>query len=170
MEKTQAFKIVIVYENSPGAIRAKEMAERLATQMESECDSWPFELLAVGRVREHAATMASEADMIIVACNGQDPLPNDVVEWVEGWLPQKRFTHSGLVALLGDEGKSQTEPPMLCAYLEKVAERGNMDFICNLGRWWQQEPADTIVNTPEGTAAYPKTPEYSAARGWGIND
>jgi hypothetical protein len=50
VENKRTFKIVIAYDTSAATVHAKEMWERMALQTESECDAWPFRLLAVGRV------------------------------------------------------------------------------------------------------------------------
>lgn len=174
MEKKQAFKIVIAYETFAAAIHAKEMSERMAFQMESECDAWPFELLAVDRVREHAITMAAAADMIIVAARGALELPDAVKDWIENGLLQKGSDPTALVALLHDDWIVSSKPPPLCVYLQQIAERGNVDFFCNLGRWWRQDAVgiENGYQLPElgSKVSEEVTPEYSAARGWGIND
>jgi len=155
MEAIRSFKIVIVYENSAGAIGAKEISERLAAHFESECDAWPFSLLGIARVREHAATMAAEADMIIVAASGREELPDDVKDWVESWLPHKNFAPGALVGLLDDDAETSNQSSV-CAYLQRIAERGNMDFICNTGRWMQNEIAHPVV--AHSVAAIPSPP------------
>jgi hypothetical protein len=174
MEEKRAFKIVIAYETFAAAIHAKEMSERMALQMDSECDAWPFELLAVERVREHAVGMAAAADMIIVAARGAVELPAAVKDWIENGLLQREGDPAALVALLHDDWIVSSKPPSLCVYLQQIAEQANVDFFCNLGRWWRQDAMgiESGYQPPQLSSKTPKevAPEYSAARGWGIND
>ncbi len=152
MEGTETFKIAIAYAKPATAIRAKEMAERLAAQLDFECDAWPFEWLNVGRVREHAAMIASRADMIIIAAGGQEELPDGVTDWVESWLLQRNSQPAVLVALFDDDSViSPAKTPQPCAYLQRIAEQAGMDYFCNLGGLWKPDAAD-------------EDPEYSATR------
>jgi hypothetical protein len=145
MHTNQAFKVVIAYENLAGAVRAKEMSERLATELESKCDSWKFELLAHPGLRQHAAQDAAEADMIIIALRGGGSLPEHVNEWIHAWAPVKRDSPTILVALLDevddqtgadvddyDRADSEAPLPDNFQYLRYVAEQRGMDFLSNL--------------------------------------
>jgi len=130
MEKARPFRIVIVYENVPTAIRAREMSEQLA--VDSECESWSFDLLGIAGVREHAALVASEADMIIVAARGDQALPAVVKDWIESWVPVKKSVPGALVALLDADASNQSSPYL---YLQQIAGRGKMDFLSNVSGW-----------------------------------
>src|SRR4051812_39518718 len=133
MQQGRVFKIVIAYDNLAAAVRAKEIAERVAGGLESEWDIWPFELLKGGYVSEYAANTAVQSNMLIIATGGQDDLPDWIKDWIEGWVPQKAFTPSVLVGVLDDEARTWNEPPPAYDYLSQAAKRGRMDFFCNLG-------------------------------------
>ena len=171
MDTNPVFKFVIAYETFASAIQAKAMSERLVDQMDSECDAWPFELLGVGLVRDRAIAKATAADMIIVAARGAVELPHGVKAWIETALRQKEGGQAALVALLPDDWPISDEPPPLCACLQLIAERGGVDFLCNLHRW-QQDATESGYQLPEPYPKMPEdaAPEYSAASGWGIND
>jgi hypothetical protein len=118
--------------------------------------------------------MAAAADMIIVAARGAVELPSHIKAWIENGLLQKEGGPAALVALLHDDWIISSKPPPLCAYLQQLAERANVDFFCNLGRWWRQDAVESESDYQLAELS-PKmckeaTPEYSAARGWGIND
>jgi hypothetical protein len=143
MQTNQAFKVVIAYENLAGAVRAKEMSERLATELESKCDTWKFELLAHPGLRQHAAQEAAEADMIIVALRSAGAFPEHVNEWIRAWAQVKKDSPTILVALLDDAedaigmddedgaDRNMTLPGNFL-YLRQVAEERGMDFLSNL--------------------------------------
>jgi len=126
------FKTVIAYETLAAAIQAKEMSERVARQMQSEIDAWPFELLDVRWLRQRAIAAAAEADMIIVAAHGAQELPASVKNWIESGLRRKNPSPVALVALVDDYWIRLGKEPPLCAYLKRLAERGNATFFCNL--------------------------------------
>jgi hypothetical protein len=131
MPLSSAIKIVIVYETTAVAIRAKEMSEALAAELQSECDSWLMDLLAHPDLCRQAAAAATGADMVIIAASGAGELPRPARNWIESWLPQKKNGPTALVVLLDQESESLGKPSPFCVYLRKVAKRGNMDFFCN---------------------------------------
>ena len=172
MQKVKTFKIFIVYDHSTAAIRAKQMAERLAGQLDSECDVCPFEWLALERVRGHAAFKASLSNMVIVTIPVQEELPDCVKDWIECWLQKKNSGPTALVALLDEDEMAADKPSRSCAYLQRIAERGNMDFFCNLELQKQPEDVETGHYQPDSILEMqPEAlPEYATVRGWGINE
>ena len=158
------FKIVIAYETDAIAIRAKDMAEEIVSELHSEFQSWEMDTLAEPEYLLHAAAAASEADMIIVAARGAGELPQHVKDWIDLWLPHKKDGPTALVVLLDEEGESLRRPPVYCAYLRRVAERGNMDFFCNASHWTLRDFAgakevmlDTTAQVSTGSTATPTT-------------
>jgi hypothetical protein len=142
MENSLAFKIAIAYENFATAIRAKEMSEGLVRhQLKTNCDTWPFELLAGPGARERCAEVAAEADMIIIAVRSREELPDHVKEWIESWLLRKKNSPTFLVALLDEPFSDGTSS--LADYLRGIAERGNMEFFCNTDYWSPAEIVET---------------------------
>jgi len=174
-ESSPSFKVVIAYETVAAALHAKEMSERLAAELKSECGVWKMDLLAHPPLGRQAASAAAAADMIIIAARSAGELPLHVKDWIESWLPQKASGPSVLVALVGEEHEAWPEPPPLCAYLAQIAERASMDFFCNMGHWRLGDFQVTKENVPRGVegqlAELQKAfqPD-SASRGWGIND
>jgi hypothetical protein len=179
MERNPAFKIVIAYENLAAGLRAKEMTERLAAQLESELevksDLWKFEMLDHPQLRGHAATAAAAADMVVVSTGRSDELPAHVQTWIDDWLPLKKGGVTALVALVDPATESPGKPSRLCAYLRQVAEEGGMDFfsqpaVSRRGRWddsfatlqpWAKDSSLVL------DGAFQDPPAW---RGWGIND
>jgi hypothetical protein len=174
MKENVVFKIVIAYENFAAGIRAKKMLERLASELQPDfqinSDVWEFEMLGHRRLREQAATEASEADMIVVSARGDAELPAHVKNWVDGWLPQRRGGLTALVALLDLEEKSSSAQST-CAYLRQVAGKGRMDFFCKAGDWEHRDSEYTVEivhpqsNPPGRVPAFPEDIRY-----WGINE
>ena len=179
MQNNPAFRIVVAYEDSTAAVHVREILgpvlERVGVQMESDrCDAWPFEMLAVARLREGAITITGEADMIIVAARGAVELPVAVKNWLENSLLQNESDPVALVALLHDDWMMPGGQSPLCAYLRQVAERENMVFFCSLGGRTRRNAIEGIGRLPNRSSMImmhsETAPEYSAAREWGIND
>lgn len=131
-----ALKIVIAYETAAIAVRAKEMTEFIAADLQIECDSWPMILLSIRELSRQAATAAAQADLVIIAARGDGHLPAEVRNWIEDWLPRRKQGPSALVVLFDAEAHPPdgSHPPD-CAYLREVARRGSMDFFCNASEW-----------------------------------
>jgi hypothetical protein len=142
MNQSQSVKIVIIYDQFPAGIRAKQMSERLAVQLKSDCEAWATDWLTLGLVREHAAMMAARANMIIIIAHGREELQPEVKDWIESWLDQRTPGPAVLVGLLADDSPSSKQSPRICAYLNCVAQRGGMDFICNQAPWMPARDQD----------------------------
>jgi hypothetical protein len=180
MARTPTFNILTAYESLERALRVKELLDRLASDLRStckiNCEFWNFELLEHPPFRAQAAAEASEANMVIIAARGDTDLEDGVKSWLEAWLPRRQSEHTALVALLDEEGRRSGEPPRPCAYLQKIAERSNMDFFCQAGGW-QPDQLQYVVESVHRETEVPfrvTIPEASSRNeafyGWGIND
>jgi len=178
---TAPFKIVILYQNLTGGIRAREMAERLGSQANSQAELnvmlWKFDVLEYPSMQELAAQDAASADMLIVAADLEKLPPVSVRDWLEHVLPVARGkdTNCALVAMLrpGEEGRitwsSQNE---VRDYFQQVAVKLAMDFFCKI----DSDPAETgsgrKQDLTEGNLLFLDesfTPDARWRR-WGINE
>ena len=153
METTPVFKVVIAYETFAAAARARQVSDRLNAELNLECDVWNMDSLVHPPLRELAVAAAAQADVIIIATHGSEDLPMFVKDWIEGWLPRKKSGPTALVALLVDKGETSGEPPALCIYLGRIAERGGMDFVSNAGDWRPTDFQNTEEINPLGREA-----------------
>jgi hypothetical protein len=151
METTPVFKVVIAYETFAAAARARQVSDRLNAELNLECDVWNMESLVHRPLRELAAASAAQADVIIIATHRGEALPTCVKDWIEEWLPLKMNGTTALVALLVHNDETSREPPAVCAYLGRIAERGGMDFISNAGKLQHAVFRNTEASNPEGT-------------------
>jgi hypothetical protein len=172
MSRCSAIKIFIAYETAAVAVRAKIMAEELAAELQSACDSWPMDLLAHPDLCRQAAAAAAEADMIIIAASGAEESPSHARNWIETWLPQKKNGPTALVLLLDQEGESLGSPPPFCVYLLQVAERGNMDFFCSASQWALRGSShnDELIPRHQTACSRKITAPSLPGRACGIND
>jgi hypothetical protein len=102
-----AFKFILIYEDRAAGLRAKEMSDRVAAQLEPGCEvsneAWNFALLADPHLADLAASEAQEADMVIISAHDLTALPGQVRGWLETWLPERKGAQAAFVVLLGDE-------------------------------------------------------------------
>jgi hypothetical protein len=152
MDPAPVFKIIIAYETFATGLRAKEVTERLNSQLKPEfevkCDVWKFELLGHAQLRALAASEAVDADLIILSCHAGGDLAPNVSKWVEAWLPRKRENPAALVVLI-DQDREFEEPSPLLSYLRDAASRGGLDFFCKTGNWRRHQDFEfTFETTP----------------------
>ena len=143
MKRNHAFKIVVAGEDFGAVLRAQALSRRLAAELKPafaiSSDAWKFEALDNSRTGEVAAKGAAKADMVIIAAGGAVEPPAHVKSWIESWLPRKRKAVTALVALCDPEDKIPNESSPLCAYLRRIARKGDMDFLTNSAHGWQHD-------------------------------
>jgi hypothetical protein len=177
LEVNPTIKVVIVYEDFEAGKHAKATYDFLVEHLGHECQftnqMWKFDVLTIAKLREIAAKDAALADIIIVACRGED-LPAEVQTWFELWLAEK----SHPIALVGLFNESDVQPENLeaaRAYLAEIARRGRMEFFAKPegpGRKAEepflfargldtQKTLSTLAGVMERDLSFPR---------WGINE
>ncbi|HEY1172185.1 MAG TPA: hypothetical protein VGH19_12500 [Verrucomicrobiae bacterium] len=132
-----SFKFILVYEDRPAGLRAKEMSDRLATMLEPEChvttEAWNFALLSDSLLRDVAAEDARQAHMVIISAHKITALPTHVKSWLEEWLPAREGGKGALVFLLGDKDQNEhiSEYALACDDLKNLTNVNAMDFFCS---------------------------------------
>ena len=128
------------------------MAAWLAAELKGECkvstDVWKFNFLALPQFWKWAARDAAAADLIIISCRGDVPLPAHMKSWITEWLPEKTSDQAALLALLDQDGNAPACGQPLYAYLRRAAAEGRMDFFCKAGDWKRQRFEYTVETRP----------------------
>ena len=140
----RTFNAVMAYEDARLAERAQKAWEHLMSTLQGDhCSGlrlWQFDLLRTAEMRGAAARDAAQADMILIATRGTGELPTDVKDWIDGWLVQKRKAYDSqrtLAALFGALPMTVGIHALAqFAYLQRVARRGNMDFLVSTFDLW----------------------------------
>jgi hypothetical protein len=177
------FKIILLHDDQVACLHGAAVLERLAGQLEEECDklnteTWKFEALRQPVARDQAAYRIREANMIIISANGGEELPEYIKHWIEDILYQRRDRETAIVALLSREPAPDCELPRLGNYLRALAEKSGLDFFCNQGAGpTRLEPLPEPVRPPVPSASAAGfapwndvVPRDSGLDGWGIND
>jgi len=132
-EPRSFFNVVAVYEDTGASARAMEVCQLLASKLGSEVELrsclWQFDLLRNEPASHCAVAEAVEADLIIVAARQNAELREEVKQWVEAWVPEKRGQTAALVALLGQAGTGLVSTTQPHSYLKEAATRAGMDFF-----------------------------------------
>jgi len=177
------FKMVLLHDDLIAGVRGTSVLERLAGQMEEECDqldteTWKFEWLRQPEARAQATSGIRAANLILISADGREELPEYIKRWFESVLARRPDREAAMVALLGQEPPPGRELPCLGEYLLGLAAKSGLDFFCNQGRRLAcleppSDPAtptarlekreDFAIGTDEG-------PWDSGRQGWGIND
>jgi len=116
-------------------------------------------VLQVPSIGELGANKAVQADLILVAVEGNSMLPVDFQLWVEKWVEKKVGQDSALVLVARPLHESSAHvSASILAYLRGVAARGAMTFISDsvtvLSRTKVEYRSEQAVRTlPEGAEA-----------------
>jgi hypothetical protein len=131
-ESIPVFSVFIVYEDFATGKQAKRACDFLVANLTHEwqvtSQMWKFEVLSIPELRELAAKDAASANLILVSSRGDREVPDDVKAWIDMWLAYKGDTVA-LVALLGRPREQAEHAQATQTYLERVAERGRMEFF-----------------------------------------
>ncbi len=132
MKDHPTLKIIIAYENFAAAIRAKELTDRLAAELESQddmdCDFWKFDLLERPQFLAQATADVAEADIIVISVRGAAALPAATRTWLANWPAQRRERLTALIVLREKPGA--VPEGNLCNDLRRIARSRRMDFFC----------------------------------------
>jgi hypothetical protein len=180
-EAAPVFSVVIAYEDFHAGKQAKQaydfLVENLSHEWQVTSQMWKFDVLSVRELREMAARDAAMADLIIVSTNSQGEFPADVKTWIEMWLGY-RGGAVALVALFNQPPKHAEQARMTQAYLEGVANRGQMEFFTWPNAWPEQEgsPERAMLDRhweTTGETLIPLAalrPREESLSHWGINE
>lgn len=171
------FQTLVLYEDFAAGHRATDtcnlLMAKLGAEFELRCSMWKFEVLRNAKLREMAAAEATEADAIIVAAHGAAALPEEVVSWVDAWLPLRGDQPAALIALLDSAFQRGNGASATCDYLRRVATAARMDFLSEVAAFSPVEmPVPKAALQPEsgGKISHDASRWEVSERHWGINE
>jgi hypothetical protein len=173
--RKSAFHVVMAYDDFTAGKRAMDACNFLGFQLgdgvELRSNMWKFDILRHARLYEMAVEDAIEADVIIVANASDAGLPDEVVSWIDAWVPRKRGQTAALVALLDFTGDSR-EAARTQALLKRAAAGAKIDFLPH-GIESPEPSARAAATPPPQPASRPAADRLasgSGPEGWGLND
>jgi hypothetical protein len=134
------YNLVIIYENATTGKRANHFCEQLIQELGEATlgikDLWSFRVLDIPHVRRSAAEAAAMADVVILALDGHDDLPDGIKTWVEQWGGQvaaRPVAQSPiLIALFGAADDKQKSVGSMRTFLGAIAETAGLTFLHTL--------------------------------------
>jgi hypothetical protein len=176
-ETRPLFEVLVVYEDFVAGRRAGDTCSFLLSQLGDEfefrSEMWKFEILRNPKLVEIAAAEALEADVIIVASRGTAPLPREVTNWIERWLPL-RVERTGALIIAQIEGSMilKRAATAVYAYLEKVAATAKMDFLPHFFAGAEKASPSRPPLAPEVSSPHwdELIQRPATTRHWGINE
>jgi hypothetical protein len=177
------FSVVIAYQDLESGKNARRTYDHITHQLGDDCqftnEMWNFDVLGIPRLRELAARDASRADMIIIACHGDKPLPDTVKNWIEIWMTEEAKSIA-LVALFDAAQMSSGPAQEVREYLAEIAHRSNMEFFSQTEPWPDRNTAGGLLPAPSTRLPIEPNNPLAASLGfrqrheafphWGINE
>ncbi|MHB8519479.1 MAG: hypothetical protein ACYDH9_01860 [Limisphaerales bacterium] len=173
------FNVVLVYEDFPAGVRAKQTLDRLLHDLDPQfvynSKIWKFDILQISQLRELAAQDAADADLIILAACGTTELPAGVKCWINLWLARAGRSRRALVSLLDNRTEPATNRGSICSYLREIAQKGHMDFFCQEADWPNEETRSYLAKLRQDAVKKPSMMEEILRQTtphprWGINE
>lgn len=174
-EGSGCFNVVIVYEDFQSGTHGLKTYNYLARNLGKQCEvanqMWKFDILVIPSLRDLARRDAARADIIVVACRGNDLLPEAVTTWLEGWSRQPGHALA-LVALFEEPHTEQAGA--VRGYLTRVARRAGVEFFAQPDDWPGNRDTDPMVRELASGKVLPIPPQtnltdHQPSR-WGINE
>ena len=103
----------------------------LGTDLLVRSTCWSFAMLERPDGAALALHSAAEADVVIIAGTGPEPVPQHVQEWLDSCLEHQMVRRAMLVGLDGGDQHHAGMRGPLCAYVASQASRWQTDFMCN---------------------------------------
>jgi len=173
-------KIVTFYEDFADAARAMKKFDSIVRAFGGDlpvhATSWSFELLCKARLNSIILDDVSHADVLIVASNGNRPLPERVASWVEICVHAAPGGKPVIVGLHDEELEPDGVAAPLCSSLDHAAKRTGAAFMCNrdLAERLKPDAASSPIRArrenPDSAVAAAQYPAAEDFRWWGIND
>jgi hypothetical protein len=122
---------VAAYEDAQTDARVNDFCQGLGRHLGEKCEivkqMWLFSELRVPSLRTIAAGEAAQADMVIVSARHAQGFSEEVKDWIELWLGNKRKRPAVLLALF--DPVYQGDSTSLQTHLKDAAKRGKMEFL-----------------------------------------
>lgn len=125
--------VLVVYDSACAGKCAKELCDRvqwhLGSEYELSISPWNLAALQIPVVAQAAAEAATQPGLLIIAVNGNDPLPPFVRIWISRHARKTRVTERAIVALFYDIIRMGL--PLAPAYgdLKQIADEAGVDFF-----------------------------------------
>ncbi|MBI4664328.1 MAG: hypothetical protein HY735_36490 [Verrucomicrobia bacterium] len=136
MKRRLALNVVIAYDTFESGLTAAQLYQHTIQNFSAdylfEVAFWRFEVLCIPFIADRAAAEAAQADMIILAVDNGEKLPDEIRDWIEKWVIHKPGRDSALVFVSRNPAPERRAAVANQAYLRDIALRGEMTFLTDL--------------------------------------
>jgi hypothetical protein len=154
---------------------ADRMARGFSGNERFRATSWSFDLLCKPQLTSIIFGDSTPADIIIVATNGEEELPERVAIWVELCMQVDSDAKPVIVALHDEKFEAEGTAAPLCLSLTRIADRRDATFLCStdLAPCMNHKAPTEPIAAQESPAFAIQNARYASSgspRWWGIND
>lgn len=132
-DTNQELRVLIAYDDLDAGRRAMRVLANLGKGLDEATEfrtiPWPFDLLADLQWRDAAGSEAVDAEILMVATSGTNPLPTGVGRWFKDVIARKRGTKAAVVALFGPEEDPDGAGSSRLDEIQGAAQRAGLDFF-----------------------------------------
>jgi hypothetical protein len=125
------YSVVVLHESAEAQERATELCTQLAAQLgihfEVNCLAASTEGIQDPALAQDLAGESTQADMVVVALDSDEHLPESVRAWVEVWCERRARGGGALVSVVCAEHHRPDSP--VCYYLREAAHRARMSYF-----------------------------------------
>jgi len=153
---TNHLNVLLLYGRVTSAKRAKEFCDRLKNQLAPECEMklslWSLASLQLPDMARAAARIAEDAELMIVAVNGNNALPRTVMNCLNWCVREVRAREGALLAQLN--GVLKTDEKTCPAYdcLRDIAFQCGLRFFSQVVELPDQEETSPWIVSPSPVA------------------
>ena len=130
-----AFNVVIAYDKAESASRAMRLVDGLVAEFGNDFmvhrDLWRFDILALPGVREETSTSAAQANLVVVAADGDTDLPVPVKTWLERWSAESIPGTAALAAVLRTSPSPAQGQSPAHRFLQATARQAGQEFFAH---------------------------------------
>ncbi|MBI3416538.1 MAG: hypothetical protein HY043_14680 [Verrucomicrobia bacterium] len=127
------FRVVILYNQPESAHRALKVVDGVVSEFADKLrvgrDVWSFNILELDEVAAEASAAAAQAQLLVIAADGDAELSAAVIHWLERWAVESTPGTAALVAVLSRHDDSASEPSATCRWLQVLAQHAGQGFF-----------------------------------------
>jgi len=125
--------VLVAYDNLCSGINAKELCDRLTRHLRATCalqsSFWSFSALQLPDLTRAAADETAQADLLIIAANGEQALSPCIQSWIRRWARRMHSDCSMLAAQLHGILKMDQELSPAYGCLKQIADDSGVNFL-----------------------------------------
>jgi hypothetical protein len=128
-----SLNVLVAYDNLCAGINAKDLCDRLTQHLRATCglqlSFWSFSALQLPLLAQGMEAETAQADLLIVALNGEQAPPPCIQNWIRRWARRMHSDCSLLTAQLHGILKMDQEFSPAYECLKQIADDFGVNFL-----------------------------------------